>query len=125
MAINNLDSNFDSKSWSVENCNTTYLGERNLMKCDCFDDIGPFYFSIVTDLSRILVPDGDICVGGVCVNLQDFEKIALAILVLLIFYLIAMPLIAISKDRKDYKLIKKEIEEIDEELIKKIALFRQ
>lgn len=66
------------------------------------------YISIVTDLGRILESDGDLCVAGMCFSIQDFEKIAAAVLVFLIVYLIVMPLIATSKDRNDYKLIKHE-----------------
>ena len=79
-------------------------------------------YSVVTDLSRIWDHQED---PWWLFSFKDFEKVTVALLVFLLLFLIAMPLIAIRRARRDYKSFKQEIIEVDEGTLKKVAVVRR
>lgn len=95
------------------------------MSCNC-KSLGANYYSIVTDLSRIYIPDGTNSFFKRLLNLiMSFDYSIIPILVFMGIIILLFPLIVLCLDKKDYDALKTDEYEIDDELIKKIAIRKE
>ncbi len=93
--------------------------------------IGPYFYTIINDYNRMTpnsnvinvtinetIPDDPI----IYVTVVKFSPEIIALLAVLGFINIFLPIIALHNDRRDYNSLKNDIYDVNDEFLKKIAL---
>ena len=82
-----------------------------------------YYYTVNNDYDRIFFdPDGKNWFTDLISLILDFDPAVIPVFIFIIIFMCLMPIIAICKDRSDYEAIKSDEYEVDDELIKKMAL---
>ena len=87
------------------------------------DSLNSNYYAIVTDMTRTYAKDReDTIIDKLIAMILAFDYAVIPILVVLILIIVILPIVALVMDKRDYDAIQGDTYEIDDSLIKKVAM---
>ena len=109
MQMFNRNKDYGSRKWTADNCFTEYQIEKGKINCKCYG-VNQSYYGIMLDLSRMVAKNETVKPPPISEKVKKvFNSVALVVIIFLIVMLFVMPIIAVLREKSDYRDLKEDV----------------